>query len=125
MLVTRGFFHLGNPKFMNENLTEEEMRKALFGGGEASDRSRPVAEPDIQLDVVFVPPAESSTKKKPRNAFTPRLRVVLEVGNEFEGATQEFVYEADTLSTLLAEQEAVKSARKKYRYVTVISVKLM
>lgn len=125
MLVTRGFFHLGNPKFMNENLTEEEMRKALFGGGEASDRARPVAEPDIQLDVVFVPPAESSTKKKPRNAFTPRLRVVLEVGNEFEGATQEFVYEADKLSTLLAEQEAVKSARKKYRYVTVISVKLM
>ncbi len=27
------------------------------------------------------------------------------------------IHEADTLSSLLAEQEAVKAARKKYKYV--------
>jgi hypothetical protein len=51
--------------------------------------------------------------------------VVLQVGNEFEGETQSFEFEADTLSTLLAEQEAVKAARKKFRYVDVVSVKPM
>lgn len=50
---------------------------------------------------------------------------MLSVGNEFEGAMQELVHEADTLSTLLAEQEAVRSAKKKFRYVEVISVKPM
>ena len=47
------------------------------------------------------------------------------MGNEFEGETYEMIHEADTLSTLLAEQEAVKIAKKKYRYVEVISVKSM
>lgn len=54
-----------------------------------------------------------------------RLRVTLRVGNEFEGKTYELIHEADTLSSLLAEQEAVKAARKKYRYVEVVSVKSM
>lgn len=56
-------------------------------------------------------------------AFTPRLRVTLRVGNEFEGTMHELIHEADTLSTLLAEQEATKAARKKFRYVEVVSVK--
>ena len=33
----------------------------------------------------------------------------------------ELIHEADTLSTLLAEQQAIKAARKKYRYVEVVS----
>ncbi|VVP83085.1 hypothetical protein PS906_03337 [Pseudomonas fluorescens] len=37
----------------------------------------------------------------------------------------ELIHEADTLSSLLAEQEAVKVARKKYKYVDVVSVKSM
>ena len=37
----------------------------------------------------------------------------------------ELIHEADTLSSLLAEQEAVKAARKKYKYVELVSVKLM
>lgn len=49
----------------------------------------------------------------------------MQVGNEFEGKTHELIHEADTLSTLLAEQEAVKVARKKYRHVEVMSVKSM
>ncbi|MNN99750.1 hypothetical protein D3C81_2194780 [compost metagenome] len=53
------------------------------------------------------------------------MKVTLRVGNEFEGKTHEMTHEADTLSTLLAEQEAVKVARKKYRYVEVVSVKSM
>ena len=47
------------------------------------------------------------------------------VGNEFEGKMIELVHDADTLSSLLAEQEAVKEARKKYKYVEVVSVKSM
>lgn len=37
-----------------------------------------------------------------------------------EGKTFEIVYEADTLSSLLAEQEAIKIARKKLRYVGIV-----
>jgi len=57
--------------------------------------------------------------------FTPRLKVTLRVSNEFEGKAFEIVHEADTLSTLLAEQEATKIVRKKFRYVEVVSVKSM
>ena len=46
-------------------------------------------------------------------------------GTEFEGKTLELIHEADTLSKLLAEQDAVKAAKKKYRYVEVVSVKSM
>lgn len=49
----------------------------------------------------------------------------MQVGNQFEGKTYDLIHVADTLSTLLAEQEAVKMARKKYRYVEVVSVKSM
>jgi hypothetical protein len=47
------------------------------------------------------------------------------VGNEFEGEMHEMVHEADTLSSLVAEQEATKMARKKFRFVEVVSVKSM
>ena len=73
-------------------------------------------------DVIIVPPPAVAKKRKVDKAFTPRLKVTLRVGNVFEGETQEVVHEADTLSTLLAEQEAVKAARKKFRYVEVVSV---
>ena len=49
----------------------------------------------------------------------------MQVGNEFEGKTFEMTYETDTLRTLLAEHEAVKAARKRYRYVEVVAVKSM
>lgn len=109
---------------MNKDLTEEEMRQALFG-------SKSTSAPDSGSTVADAPPAivgESAATpigKKLSKAFTNKLKVTLHVGNEFEGKTIEIIHEADTLSRLLAEQEAVKAARKKFRYVQVISVKSM
>jgi len=111
---------------MNPELTEEEMRRALFGTAqpEVQITTPPVQEP-VQ-EVVFTKPVVApAAKKKVAKAFTPRLRVTLLVGNEFEGEMRELIHEADTLSSLLAEQDAVKAARKKYKYVEVVSVKSM
>ena len=52
-------------------------------------------------------PSPPVAKKKAAKAFTPRLQVTLRVGNEFEGKTFELIHQVDTLSKLLAEQEAV------------------
>ena len=68
---------------------------------------------------------KAAKKEKVSKGFTPRLRVTLRVGNEFEGTMHEIVHEADTLSSLVAEQEATKAARKKFRFVEVVSVKTM
>ncbi len=107
---------------MNEVWTEEEMRQALFGSAEISAPVSTATVKEIQPDVAAVPVSKAAKKKVPK-AFTPRILVTLRVSNEFEGRTLEIVHEADTLSTLLAEQEATKTARKKFRYVEVISVK--
>lgn len=113
---------------MSADLTEEEMRRALFGTAQPEHHlpGAPVQEP--VPEVVFTKPVVAPApvaRKKVAKAFTPRLKVTLRVGNEFEGKTNELIHEADTLSSLLAEQEAVKAARKKYRYVEVVSVKSM
>lgn len=111
---------------MNSELTEEEMRRALFGAPQPEERvSAPVVEEPVPEVVFTKPVAAPVAKKKAAKAFTPRLRVTLRVGNEFEGKMYELIHEADTLSSLLAEQEAVKAARKKYKYVEVVSVKSM
>ena len=108
---------------MNTELTEEEMRRALFGDAEVSTPTVIPAAKEPLPEFVIAPQAKPAPKRKASKAFTPRLRVTLRVGNEFEGETQEITHEADTLSTLLAEQEATKLARKKFRYVEVVSVK--
>ncbi|QNH75008.1 hypothetical protein GGD92_21830 [Pseudomonas protegens] len=111
---------------MNADLTEEEMRRALFGEAqqEVQVSAPPLQEPTPE--VVFTKSiATPADKKKAEKVFAPRLRVTLRVGNEFEGKMVELIHEADTLSSLLAEQEAVKAARKKYKYVEVVSVKSM
>jgi len=90
---------------MNQELTEEEMRRALFGGGEQVAQS---SEPPVQKlpsGIVTTQSAKAEEKKKVAKALTPSLRVTLRVGNEFEGKTQEMVHEADTLSTLLGWSE--------------------
>lgn len=110
---------------MNPELTEEEMRRALFGSPAPAEQI--IASP-VQAPTPEIAPAQPvlpPQKKKVAKTFTPRLKVTLRVGNEFEGKTHEMTHEADTLSTLLAEQEAVKAAKKKYRYVEVVSVKSM
>lgn len=109
---------------MNEEWTEEEMRQALFGNAEISAPVSTAPLEEVQLDVAVVPVSKVA-KKKVFKTFTSRLVVTLRVSNEFEGRTFEIVHEADTLSTLLAEQEATKVARKKFRYVEVVSIKPM
>ncbi|MFL1526231.1 hypothetical protein [Pseudomonas sp. O230] len=110
---------------MNPELTEEEMRRALFGSPAPVEQIvfTPVKAPSPEIEPAQ--PGIPPQKKKAAKTFTPRLKVTLRVGNEFEGKTSEMIHEADTLSTLLAEQEAVKAARRKYRYVEVVSVKSM
>jgi hypothetical protein len=94
---------------MSTELSEEEMRRALFGAEEPFAPSSVTTKAELVPEVVFTKPAATQTpKKKPAKAFTPRLRVTLRMGNEFEGKTFELIHEADTLSKLLAEQEAVK-----------------
>jgi hypothetical protein len=111
---------------MNSDLTEEEMRRALFGTPQPEDQvSAPLVKEPVEEVVPAKPVVAPAAKKKAAKAFTPRLRVTLRVGNEFEGKMIELIHDADTLSSLLAEQEAVKSARKKYKYVEVVSVKSM
>jgi hypothetical protein len=109
---------------MNTELTEEEMRRALFGKAEPPVPVPTMHQQDIVPEAVVAEPIKAA-KKKVSKGFTPRLKVTLRVSNEFEGKAFEIVHEADTLSTLLAEQEATKAARKKFRYVEVISVQSM
>ncbi|VVO09615.1 hypothetical protein PS712_03349 [Pseudomonas fluorescens] len=110
---------------MNDKLTEEEMRRALFGGAEPRAPANALPEQAPLSATVTIPQAKIAEKKKVAKAFTPRLKVTLRVGNEFEGKRHEMIHEADTLSTLLAEQEATKLARKKFRFVEVVSVNPM
>lgn len=109
---------------MTKEWTEDEMRQALFGNaiGSASVNEKNLKA--IQPEKMAAP-IPTATKNKPKKAFTAKLRVTLRVGNEFEGQMFEIVHEVDTLSTLLAEQEATKAARKKYRYVEVVSTRSM
>ncbi|PBQ12084.1 hypothetical protein [Pseudomonas syringae] len=107
---------------MTTDLTEEEMRRALFGEPEAPASVIDIHEQDTAPEIVIAEQTTVVTKKRPSKAFTPRLRVTLRVGNEFEGKMHEIVHEADTLSSIVAEQEATKIAEKKFRFVEVISV---
>jgi hypothetical protein len=110
---------------MNTQLTEEEMRRALFGDSESLAPAITSHVQDSVPDVVIVQPVKAAKKKIVSKGFTPRLKVTLRVGNEFEGEMHEMVHEADTLSSLVAEQEATKAARTKFRFVEVVSVKSM
>lgn len=111
---------------MSADLTEEEMRRALFGTAQPEHQVPAVPVHEPVPDAVFTKPvAAPAAKAKMAKAFTSGLRVTLQVGNEFEGKTYELIHEAGTLSSLLAEQEAVKAARKKYKYVEVVSIKSM
>jgi hypothetical protein len=57
--------------------------------------------------ILIVAPVKPASKKKSAKSFTPRLQVNLRIGNEFKGETYELIHKADTLNTLLAEQEAI------------------
>ncbi|KPX76739.1 hypothetical protein ALQ34_00313 [Pseudomonas syringae pv. maculicola] len=124
-MVESGEQHIPTRNPMNTDLSEEEMRHALFGSPVPVSQVSAPAAPTLTPNIEPAQPLKPQPKKKAAKAFTPRLCVTMQVGNEFEGKTFELIHEADILSTLLAEQDAVKAARKKYRYVEVISVKSM
>ncbi|WP_347903969.1 hypothetical protein [Pseudomonas purpurea] len=108
---------------MSTELTEEEMRRALFGGAEPTLPLIDSRAQNTVPDPILTKPVKTAKKKQVSRRFTPRLKVTLRVGNEFEGEMHEIVHEADTLSLLVAEQDATKTARKKFRFVEVVSVK--
>lgn len=110
---------------MKSDLTEEEMRLALFGEPEPPAQASTTISQETVAEPAVTPSVKVVKKNKVSKGFTPRLRVTLRVGNEFEGKMHEMVHEADTLSSLVAEQEATKAARKKFRFVEVVSVKSM
>lgn len=103
---------------MSNTLTEEEMRRALFG---ASDPAQPITEPKAILQPPVARPL--APKKASSRPTSPKLRVTLHVTREFEGEGEVFTYDASTLSTLVAEQEAKNAAKKKkFRYYEVVSI---
>jgi|SRR5471030_144759 len=105
---------------MITELSEEEMRQALFGSS-----SQPISEaPPKQLEPEALAKQPSPKPRSVAKPLSPKLRVVLHVTKEFEGDLEVFIYEANTLSTLVAEQEAKNEAKKKkFRYFDVVSVK--
>ncbi|MGV6953162.1 hypothetical protein [Pseudomonas chlororaphis] len=106
---------------MSTDLTEEEMRLALFGSSNQAAPQLHSAKPG--------PSAASKPQTSPKHqlvarAHPPKLRVTLHVTKEFEGDIVVFTYDANTLSTFVAEQEAKNEAKKKkYRYFDVVSIK--
>jgi len=110
---------------MSTTFTEDEMRQALFGTAMPSTSPTDIKvqfpATDLEKSRVLAPVAS-----KPRTGgtgFSSRLRVTLHVTRGFEGDVEVFVHDADTLSTLVAEQEAKSAAKKKkFKYFDVISI---
>ena len=99
---------------MRESLTEEQMRQALFGSAQPPRTS--VTEQSA--------PSSNPARKVPRSKpLSSRLRVKMTVTKVFEGPEETFVYDANTLSSLVAESEAKAAAKKaKFRYFEVVSI---
>ncbi|NWA02769.1 hypothetical protein [Pseudomonas gingeri] len=112
---------------MSNELSEEEMRLALFGpsspSAEPVPAPAPKSEPKPEPTFVSTPPP--APKRRPvAKALSPKLRVTLHATREFEGEIEVLTYDANTLSTFVAEQEAKNEAKKKkFRYFDVVSVK--
>lgn len=70
---------------MTTDLTEEEMPRALFGEPEPPASVIDKTVQDTAPEIVIAEPTKVAKKKKLSKTFTPRLRVTLRVGNEFEG----------------------------------------
>lgn len=103
---------------MTKELTEEEMRRALFGSSPASSHSADTT--DEALGLPKRPPAASKPSSAAKSAF--KLRVTLNVTNVFEGAVEVVHFDTNTLSKLAAEIDAKKKYKKKYKYIEVVSI---
>ncbi|EGH04655.1 hypothetical protein PSYAE_22383 [Pseudomonas amygdali pv. aesculi str. 0893_23] len=100
---------------MTVNLSEAEMREALFGSSSPAVRNE---------EVPATRPAPTVSEKPAQPKFSSlRLRVTLRVTKTFEGEEELFSYDANTLSSLVAEQEARAAAKKKrFKYFELVSV---
>lgn len=94
---------------MNDQLSEEEMRAALFGTGDSGPRE--VSQRAVRSPAKLVSSNSGS-----------KIRVNMHVSNEFEGAYEVVSYESSNLSRLVVEMDAKKKFKKKFRYVEVVSV---
>ncbi|MCK9712296.1 hypothetical protein LT706_12260 [Pseudomonas syringae pv. syringae] len=103
-------------------LSEEEMRKALFGA---------TADPVIpkqttvrpETSAAPVPPAPASSTRRSAGYRSSKLRVTLHVSKVYEGEVDIFIHESSSLSRLVAEQEAKAAAKKqKYKYLELASI---
>ncbi|AVB12392.1 MULTISPECIES: hypothetical protein [Pseudomonas syringae group] len=107
---------------MPTQLTEEEMRQALFGSALDVGQAHVAQDLDQVSAAAFktgaIVPKRSSSRRP-----VPLLEVILRLGNEFEGETRLLIHEAHTLSTLQAELDAKKTARRKYKYVELVSIR--
>lgn len=70
---------------MNVELTEEEMRRALFDEPESPAPATNSHAQGTVPNSEIVQPVKAAKKKGISKSFTSRLRVTLRVGNEFEG----------------------------------------
>ncbi|QXI26367.1 hypothetical protein [Pseudomonas vanderleydeniana] len=113
---------------MSQELSEEEMRLALFGPSTPVAKPIPAPAPEIEFTPTPPPvPASAPTaapKRRPMSKpLSPKLRVTLHATKEFEGQVEVLTYDANTLSTFTAEQEAKAEAKKKkFRYFEVVSI---
>lgn len=119
-VYTTCFFKYDETSNMTADLSEEEMRQALFGPS-----TEPAPTPKKTAEPVVAPQPRPSLKARPASKpLSPKLRVTLHATKEFEGEVEVFTYEANTLSTFVAEQEAKSAAKKKkFRYFDVVSIK--
>jgi hypothetical protein len=104
---------------MTTQLSEEEMRRALFGTTNLIHTSTPSG----RLDPASVPKA--NLERKPptsAKAISSKLRVTLHVSNVFEGYNEIVHYDTSALSKIVAGIDAKKTFKKTYKYITVASV---
>jgi hypothetical protein len=105
---------------MATELSEEEMRQALFGSPKQTESKSIFITP---TPVSGPTPQDKPVRRAASKPLSPRLRVTLRVTRAFEGEAEVFVYDANTLSTIVAEQAAKNEAKKqKFRYFEVISI---
>jgi hypothetical protein len=104
------------------DLSEEEMRKALFGA--SVDPVTPkVTAPVVDITTTSPAPSPATRPKKTTGYHTSKLRVTLHVSKVYDGEVEVFVHDSSSLSKLVAEQEAKAAAKnKKYKYLELISV---
>lgn len=103
------------------DLSEEEMRKALFGASTNSVLPKPAA---LAVETPRpTTPSSAPLSRKTTGYHASKLRVTLHVSKEYEGDNDVFIHDSSSLSKLIAEQEAKAAARKKkYKYLEVVSI---